>query len=231
MTPAQLARRRRVLDAVIDLVAAGRLDDMGMKDVAGRSGVALGTIYRYFSSRDHLAAAALADWAGALDGRPAAERKAEGGGRAAGEGHGEGHSEGQGEGAGEGRGEGDGSMADRLVAMLRRGVRAYERQPPFARLLVLAATSTDPHAGECYARMGASVYGTLGAALDGLDPAERTRVLDVVGAVWYQALIDWVNDRKSITEVYDAVESAARLVLAGPERRGQGARSASTPRR
>jgi AcrR family transcriptional regulator len=194
MTPAQLARRRRVLDAVIDLVAAGRLDDMGMKDVAERSGVALGTIYRYFSSRDHLAAAALADWAGALDDRPAAER------------------------AGETGAEGGGSMADRLVAVLRRGVRAYERQPHFARLLVLAATSTDPHAGECYARMGASVYGTLGAALDGLDPVERTRVLDVVGAVWYQALIDWVNDRKTIAEVYDAVESAARLVLAGPDR-------------
>jgi AcrR family transcriptional regulator len=205
MTPAQLARRRRVLDAVIDLVAAGRLDEMGMKEVAERSGVALGTIYRYFSSRDHLAAAALADWAGALAGRSA----------------GEGEGEGDGRGAGgrrvEGDGEGGGSKADRLVVVLRRGVRAYERQPHFARLLVLAATSTDPHAGECYARMGASVYGTLGAALDGLDPVERTRVLDVVGAVWYQALIDWVNDRKTIAEVYDAVESAARLVLAGPE--------------
>ena len=78
MTPAQLARRRRVLDAVIDLVAAGRLDDMGMKDVAERSGVALGTIYRYFSSRDHLAAAALADWAGALDGGPTSERSGAG---------------------------------------------------------------------------------------------------------------------------------------------------------
>ena len=203
MNPAQLARRRRVLDAVIDLVAAGRLDDMGMKDVAERSGVALGTIYRYFSSRDHLAAAALADWAGALDDRPAVERKAEGGGRAAGEGQ------------GEDRGEAGGSMADRLVAVLRRGVRAYERQPHFARLLVLAATSTDPHAGECYSRMGTSVYGTLSAGLDGLDPVERKRVLDVVGAVWYQALIDWVNERKTIAEVYDAVESAARLVLAG----------------
>ena len=45
------------------LAAAGRLEDMGMKDVAERSGVALGTIYRYFSSKDHVAAAALLEWA------------------------------------------------------------------------------------------------------------------------------------------------------------------------
>ena len=188
MTAAQLARRERVLDAVVELVAAGRLDDMGMKDVAERSGVALGTIYRYFSSKDHLAAAALLAWATRLEApsaeTPSAETPSPGAG-----------------------------MADRLVAILRRAVRAYEREPSFARLLILAATSTDPYAGECYARLGSSVYDTLGSALDGLDPADRRRVLDVVGAVWYQALTEWVRGRRTIADVYDQVESAARLVL------------------
>ena len=63
MSAAQLDRRQRVLDAVVDLVASGRVEDWGMKDVAERSGVALGTIYRYFSSKDHVAAAALLEWA------------------------------------------------------------------------------------------------------------------------------------------------------------------------
>jgi AcrR family transcriptional regulator len=198
MTPAQLDRRRRVVDAVIQLVAAGRLDDLGMKDVAERSGVALGTIYRYFSSKDHLAAAALAEWAEGLDGRSGRARGA-GQARAA-------------------RRVAREAAADRLVAIVRRAVRAYERQPDFARLLVLAATSTDPFARECYRRMGVSVYTTLGAALDDLDPGERRPVLDVVGAVWYQAMIDWVNGRKTIDDVYESVESAARLVLAGYER-------------
>ncbi len=187
MSAAQLDRRRRVLDAVIDLVASGRVDDWGMKDVADRSGVALGTIYRYFSSKDHLAAAALLEWARSLDAGRAGARV---------------------EGA---------TMTDRLVAILRQAVRAYQRQPAFARLVILAATSTDPFASECYAEMGGSVFTTLGEALDDLDPVDRRRVLDVVGAVWYQALIEWVNDRKTIAQVYDAVESAARLVLAGYE--------------
>ena len=189
MSAAQLDRRRRVLDAVIDLVASGRVDDWGMKDVADRSGVALGTIYRYFSSKDHMAAAALLDWARALDAGRARGRPGQ-----------------------------DGTpMADRLVAILRQAVRAYQRQPAFARLMILAATSTDPFASECYADMGTSVYATLGEALDDLDPVDRRRVLDVVGAVWYQALTEWVNDRKTIAQVYEAVESAARLVLAGYE--------------
>jgi AcrR family transcriptional regulator len=187
MSIAQLDRRRRVLDAVIELVAAGRVDDWGMKDVAERSGVALGTIYRYFSSKDHVAAAALLEWARTLDAGRAVTRASA---------------------------DGD-TMTERLVAILRRAVRAYQRQPAFARLVILAATSTDPFASECYAEMGTSVFDTLGDALDDLDPVERRRVLEVVGAVWYQALTEWVNDRKTIAQVYDAVESAARLVLAG----------------
>ena len=45
-----------------------------MKDVAERSGVALGTIYRYFSSKDHVAAAALLEWARSLDAGRAVRR-------------------------------------------------------------------------------------------------------------------------------------------------------------
>jgi len=209
MSAAQLERRQRVLDAVVELVAAGSLGDMGMKDIADRSGVALGTIYRYFSSRDHVAAAALLEWARTLDGGEATGAVAGAGGRAV-------DAEAVAGSAGTGGGSG-GTMTDRLVTILHRAVRAYERQPSFARLLILAAMSTDPHASEAFAQMGGTVYDTLGTALDGLDPGERRRVLDVVGAVWYQAMIEWVNERKSIDEVYDSVESAARLVLAGFE--------------
>ena len=67
MTPNQLARRERLLDAVIELVADGYDEDMQMKDIAERAGVALGTMYRYFSSKDHLVAAALVHWASGLD--------------------------------------------------------------------------------------------------------------------------------------------------------------------
>jgi AcrR family transcriptional regulator len=67
MSATQMARRQRVLDAVVDLVLEGADEDVQMKEIADRSGVALGTIYRYFSSKDHVLAAALVEWTRGLE--------------------------------------------------------------------------------------------------------------------------------------------------------------------
>ncbi|TML66926.1 MAG: helix-turn-helix transcriptional regulator, partial [Actinobacteria bacterium] len=56
LTPNQAARRDRVLDAALVLAAEGGYDAVQMRDVATRAQVALGTIYRYFASKDHLLA-------------------------------------------------------------------------------------------------------------------------------------------------------------------------------
>jgi TetR/AcrR family transcriptional regulator, cholesterol catabolism regulator len=53
MTSRQLIRRARIIEAVIDLIADVGADAVQMRDVAQRSGVALATVYRYFSSKDH----------------------------------------------------------------------------------------------------------------------------------------------------------------------------------
>ena len=50
--------RTKILQAVLDLVAAGRLDDLSVPAVARHSGVSLSTIYRYFPTRDALLEAA-----------------------------------------------------------------------------------------------------------------------------------------------------------------------------
>ena len=52
----QAARRERVIAAAVDLASEGGYDAVQMRDVATTAGVALGTIYRYFSSKDHLLA-------------------------------------------------------------------------------------------------------------------------------------------------------------------------------
>ena len=39
---------------------------MKVSEVARESGVALGTLYRYFASKDHLFAAVFVEWQGAL---------------------------------------------------------------------------------------------------------------------------------------------------------------------
>src|SRR4051812_42735644 len=69
MTRSQVARRTRVIEAALELAAEGGYDAVQMRDVAATASVALGTIYRYFSSKDHLLAAALVEWSGDLQKR------------------------------------------------------------------------------------------------------------------------------------------------------------------
>src|SRR4051794_17020451 len=102
MTPGQLARRQRLLDAVLAMIAEGADEEIQMKEIAERSGVALGTVYRYFSSKDHLLAAAMVQWASALDERTSKRPVPAG------------------------------TASDRLSAVLHQALRAYARQPTFA---------------------------------------------------------------------------------------------------
>jgi AcrR family transcriptional regulator len=184
MTPSQRARRDRVLASVLELVGEGRLEDLQMKDVAARSGVALGTIYRYFASKEHVLAAALSEWARQLDARTTQRSLPTGG------------------------------PDDRLVAVLRRGVRAYEREPNIARLLLLIASSSDPHAHQCYRDLSDSVMGVMRRALVDL-PDDRAHVVQrVVGAVWSMGLFDWVNGRRTIAQLHADLDHTVRILLA-----------------
>jgi AcrR family transcriptional regulator len=69
MTPRQLERRSRVITSVQDLVLERGVADLQVKEIAERAGVSFAAIYRYFSSKEHLLAEALLDWAGRLTAR------------------------------------------------------------------------------------------------------------------------------------------------------------------
>src|SRR5208282_564165 len=69
LTRAQQARRQRVIDAAMALGLDGGYEAVQMRDVAARADVAMGTVYRYFSSKDHLLAATLVYWVEQLDAR------------------------------------------------------------------------------------------------------------------------------------------------------------------
>ena len=54
LTESQAARRGRILDAALELSAEGGFDAVQMREVAARADVALGTLYRYFPSKENL---------------------------------------------------------------------------------------------------------------------------------------------------------------------------------
>jgi TetR/AcrR family transcriptional regulator, cholesterol catabolism regulator len=57
------ARRAQIVQAALAALKDHDYDQIQMRDVAERAGVALGTLYRYFSSKEHVYAAVLMEWA------------------------------------------------------------------------------------------------------------------------------------------------------------------------
>lgn len=62
LSPAQSARRQRIIDAAKDLLSKQPYEQIQMRDVVKAAGVALGTLYRYFSSKEHLYAVVITSW-------------------------------------------------------------------------------------------------------------------------------------------------------------------------
>src|SRR5665213_1950755 len=62
----QAARRQRIVDAAMAMLVEREYERIQVKDVSEAASVALGTLYRYFSSKEHLFGEVLVQWAGTL---------------------------------------------------------------------------------------------------------------------------------------------------------------------
>jgi AcrR family transcriptional regulator len=184
LTKSQVARRGRVIDAALSLGADGGYDAVQMRDVATTAGVALGTIYRYFSSKDHLLAETLVEWASEL-GRRVSRKPAKGD-----------------------------VLSERVIDVLRRATRGMELEPKLSEAVITALSSTDPHAARCQREVGEVMNGIIASAFpDDFDTATRDDICRVLGHVWFSSLVGWVNRWYGINHVGDEVEIAAHLLL------------------
>lgn len=180
----QAARRERVLLAALELGSEGGYEAVQMRDVAARANVALGTIYRYFSSKDHLLAAALVEWARDLERRVSTRPP---------------------------RGD---TIAERMVDILGRATRAMERKPRLSAAVVTALSSADPHVAACQEEVGAVMGRIQVHAFPAdFDPEVRDRIIRALGHVWFSALVGWVNGWVGIGQAGDELASAAHLML------------------
>jgi AcrR family transcriptional regulator len=183
LRPSQLKRRGRVIAAALELGAEGGYDAVQMRDVAARADVALGTIYRYFSSKDHVLAAAMQEWTDALRQRLTQLPP---------------------------RGD---AAADQLVDVFRRACRAMERQPQLTTALITALTSSDAGVAECTQQVGNQISSITDDILSALDPTVRERISRVIRHVWYATLTGWANGRYDMKQVADELENAIRLTV------------------
>jgi AcrR family transcriptional regulator len=183
LTPNQAARRERVLEAALELAAEGGYDAVQMRDVAGRAQVALGTIYRYFSSKDHLLAAAQVEmWRDQAD--RFAQRPPEGD-----------------------------SAADRVVTVVERAMRGAEREPQRTAALVTATSSPDPAVRDCQAEIMAIMDRVLETAMAEVDPDRRSQIALALRQVWFASLLGWVNGWTDAATVKAELITTTRLLL------------------
>jgi TetR/AcrR family transcriptional regulator, cholesterol catabolism regulator len=183
LTQAQQARRDRIVDAGLTLLGRRDYDKIQVKDVAEEASVALGTLYHYFASKEHLFAEVLVRWAGTL--RTNISRNPL-------------------------RGPTD---AQRLTQVINRSVRAFQRQPSLARLVATLETSADPFATEILARLAETTNDIYVEAIQDVDRETAQRIVTVVDAVLASRLRSWVAGRIAITTVTDDLADAIALLL------------------
>ena len=183
LTDEQRDRRQRVVDAAFELGAEGGYEAVQMRDVAATANVALATIYRYFSSKDHLLAAAMTEWTARLRGRVVQSPP---------------------------KGE---TAADQLVDVLLRACRAMERQPKLSVALVRALSSSDSGVQQSGAEVRRQIAVMGNEILADLDEQVRADILAVLGHVWYSLLVAWANGRRKFSWVTSELERATRVLV------------------
>jgi TetR/AcrR family transcriptional regulator, cholesterol catabolism regulator len=185
MTSRQLIRRARIIEAVIDLIGDVGADAVQMRDVAQRSGVALATVYRYFSSKDHLLAAALEDWQKRLTRRILASR---GGGS---------HHD----------------PLPGILDYLRRAQRAFHRNPEMTALMLQTMRSTAPEARATIEQMNRTDTEMFSSLLDGVAPEDIPNITFGLNAALSNALAGVLAGMMTLEESLNRVEWVARVLL------------------
>ena len=179
----QRARRQRIVDAATRLAAEGGYDAVMMKDVAARAGVALGTVYRYFASKDHLLAESLVGWGSALGARL---RQSPPRGATPGE---------------------------RVAAVFRRMARGVEEQPELGVALTRALLACDPSALANRADLSAMMREWIELALGDAAVRDREGLVAVLEHVCFSCMISFVQGHRMPREIGDELERSARLLL------------------
>ncbi|GLX93094.1 TetR/AcrR family transcriptional regulator [Herbidospora sp. NBRC 101105] len=135
----QRERRARIVRTGLRALAGSDYDRIKVSDVARDAEVALGTLYRYFSSKEHLFAAVFDEWQDGLRRR-----------------------------LGRLPLEGD-TPEDRLRSVVHAAIRAFQTQPQFYRLMIVLQTTDDPRAAEVYTPLDTLFADVMRTAVDGVD--------------------------------------------------------------
>lgn len=188
------ARKDRIIDVAIRLAEEGGFENVRQRDVAKQSGVALGTLYKSFRSKEDILAAALQRETDLLEKK--LERKPA---------------------------KGD-TSAERLGTLFSMLTRTILRKPNYARAVLRAMTSGEEvaqkvvgHQVKVTRMVIAAMRGTTPtAAFDASAPSARElEVAMMLQNLWFAALVGWSAKLHGQARVVEQMRSAAELLIKG----------------
>lgn len=186
---------RRIVDAAVTLAEKGGFEAVRLRDVAEQSEVALGTLYKYFRSKEDLLLFAFHEETRRLEASIALQPL-----------HGR-------------------IPRTRAVELFRRMTDGLVRRPQLARALVRAMATADAASGITSPDLHQRMMRLLVAAMraERIDPGARvenatsasrdTAQAKVLLHVWFSSLVGWSCGIHDAEEIVDNVRSAAELMM------------------
>lgn len=173
-----------MLNATLELALEGGWDAVQMREVSARADVALGTLYRYFQSKEYLLLSVMLDLVQDLA-EQLSDDPPQGG-----------------------------DAVDRAVEVLVRCNLVLEDQPDLAMAMIraLASGNTDVapvvvQVRDEMRRMISDAIGEEPADEDGI------LAIDLLSDVWLAVLVSWISGTEPQSFVIPRLEAAARLLL------------------
>ena len=192
--------KEKILDVAVSLAEKGGFDRVRQREVAAEAGVALGTLYKRFRSKEDLLCAALKRDSEMLERRM--ERSPA-------------------------RGD---TPHERLCNFLQLVTRALLKKPNYARAVIRAMSSGVPEiAGNVAAYQGLMngliIAALRGGARPGSDGAaapsrKEARLAILLQQMWFAMLVGWSAGLYSQNETLDQMRQTTKVIMRGMEAEG-----------
>ncbi len=189
----------KILDEAVALAEAGGFENVRQRDVASNAGVALGTLYKRYRSKEHILVAALERDTEELERRmglhPCPGR----------------------------------TPLERITAFFVIVTRGLCRRPKYARAILRSVISGEEGVAKNVASYQGRIAGLIIAAIRGVgrlnfqDAAtppptrDELRLATPLQQIWFAALVGWSSGLLKQSEVVEQVTESAKLLLRGLE--------------
>jgi AcrR family transcriptional regulator len=195
-------RRDKILDVAVALAEEGGFENVRQRDVAANAGVALGTLYKRFRSKEEILCAALEREAETLERRmelkPAIGK----------------------------------TSVDRVGSFFQAITKGMLRKPGFARAVIRAMASGEEGVAKTVASYQGRITGLIIAAMRGVgrlsftDASEKpvtekeVKLALLLQQLWFASLVGWSAGLVGPNDVIEQIKDAAALLSRGMDMKG-----------